>query len=89
MNYGAEGSDEFNKGYEHCQEVMKQRAKTAKFFATQTLTITYGKEIEAADREEALSKACDVAGDLDQWKEVDCESGDSVYIDEVWEKSGG
>ena len=59
----------------------------AKFYATQTLTITYGRMIEANNREEALSIACDIACDLDNWKEVDCESGDSVYVDEVYEES--
>lgn len=58
----------------------------AKFFATQTVTITYGKYIEADTREEALSEACDVAGNLDDWNEVDCESGDSVYVDECYEE---
>lgn len=43
MNYGAEGSDEFNKGYEHCQEVMKQRGEIPledlrDWFAGQALT---------------------------------------------------
>ena len=56
----------------------------AQFFATQTLTITYGKYIEAETRDEALNIACEEAGDLDKWKEVYCESGDSVYIDEVY-----
>jgi formylmethanofuran dehydrogenase subunit D len=58
----------------------------AKFFATQTVTITYGKYIEADSRGEALNMACEVSGNLDDWKEVDCESGDSVYIAECYKE---
>ena len=59
----------------------------AKYFATQTLTITYGKYIEANSRDEALNIACQDSGDLDNWQEVDCESGDSVYIDDCYEEA--
>ena len=60
----------------------------AQFYATQTMTITYGKYIEASTRDEAINIACEEAGDLDNWKEVDCASGDSVYVDEVWTEGG-
>jgi len=58
------------------------------FYATQTMTITYGKFIEADSEKEALDIACQDAGDLDNWKEVDWSSGDSVYIDKVWTEGG-
>jgi hypothetical protein len=58
------------------------------YFATQTLTITYGKKIEASSQKEALEIACRESGDLDNWKEVDYKSGDSVFVDEVYTLKG-
>lgn len=61
----------------------------AKFFATQTLTIIYGKEIEADTEREAHNIAIDCGGDLDDWKEIDCQSGDNIYVEKVWEEGNG
>jgi hypothetical protein len=52
----------------------------SKYVVTQSVTITYQLVVEAAGRVDALDKAQDV--DLDNWKEVDVETHDSMYVRE-------
>jgi hypothetical protein len=53
----------------------------AKYYVTQDITITYAKVIEANSKDEAFQIASDI--DLDDWKEVDVNSCDSMYIAEM------
>lgn len=53
----------------------------AKYYVTQDVTITYAKVIEANSKDEAFEIASGT--DLDDWKEVDVNSDDSMYIAEM------
>lgn len=55
----------------------------SKYVVTQSVTITYQLVVEAAGRVDALDKAQDV--DLDNWKEVDVETHDTMYVREFEE----
>jgi hypothetical protein len=54
-----------------------------KYVVTQKVTITYLRIVEAEGLVDALDK---VEGtDLDEWKEIDVESDDSIYVREFEE----
>jgi len=52
-----------------------------KYVVTQAVTITYSKVIEASSRIHALDIA-EQNSDLDDWKEVDVETHDTMYVRE-------
>lgn len=56
----------------------------AKYVVSQSVTIHYQKIIEADGRIHALDLASEMT-DLDDWREVDVESSDSIYVRELEE----